>query len=157
MNLTKIIEIAIQNGGVTYNLNTGELNPETGFMVGVSKEFEQSVMWLGESELKLYIQQHATELVKQNRYLGIWFDGLYYVLDVAERFVQKRNAIFFGIIRGQDYIWDNLKEATVRIIVKGDPEEDDGEPLIDPESGIVPALHHIEHDKEVEQKLNKTS
>jgi len=63
--------------------------------------------------LKDYVNSHSSLLCGSNRYLGIWWDGMNWVLDVCEKFEEKRNALFFGIVRKQLAIWDNAKKQEI--------------------------------------------
>jgi hypothetical protein len=115
MNLIKLLSVAEANKGATYNVNTGEINPSEGYMVATEgNEFVSGM--LTQDVVQNYVNSHSSLLCEPNRYLGIWWDGMNWVLDVAEIFEEKRNAIFFGIVRNQLAIWDNTnrREITIR-------------------------------------------
>lgn len=126
MNLQHAYQSCLENGGVTYNLN-GELNPDRGFMVATGKEESHSS--LSPELVADYVKRHAVELADPRKYLGIWFERRTFdtsfipsdktkgrwVFDVSEIFGEKRNALFFGIIRNQRAIWDNGKKRAIKI------------------------------------------
>lgn len=92
-------------GGISYNLNTGQINPREGYMVSLAN-FEEIVSVVDEETVKDYISRHATEFAKENVFFGCWFDGTNFVFDVSEHYERKRDAIFWAIIRKQKAIWD---------------------------------------------------
>lgn len=112
MNLLKLTNEIALKGGVSYNLNTGEMNPSAGFMVSF-EEFEKVVTYVDEPILKQYIAKHSVELSKPNSFLGVWYDGRNYVLDVSENIPTKRDAMFWAIVRKQKCIWDCAKQDEV--------------------------------------------
>lgn len=114
MNLLKLTNEIALKGGVSYNLNTGEMNPSTGFMVSFAG-FEKVVIYVDESILKQYIAKHSVELSKPNSFLGVWYDGRNYVLDVSENILEKRDAMFWAIVRKQKAIWDCAKQDEIYV------------------------------------------
>lgn len=102
-------------GGVTYNINTGEMNPREGYMVSLPNH-EQTVSILDEETIRTYIQNHLNDLSKDNAYFGCWFDGNDYILDVSENFERKRDAVFYAIVRKQKAIWDCAKRDEIRVV-----------------------------------------
>ncbi len=114
MNLQIAYDTCLKNGGVTYNLN-GELNPEHGYMVA-TKGNEESHSSISPDLVAEYVKRHADLLTEPNKFLGVWFDGTNWVFDVSELFEEKRQALFFGIIRKQKAIWDNKGRKEVRIV-----------------------------------------
>ncbi len=114
MNFIKLLSLAESNKGATYNVNTGEINPSVGYMVATEgNEFVSGM--LTHDVVKDYVNSHSSALSQPNAYLGIWWDGMNWVLDVSEIFEEKRNAIFFGIIRKQRAIWDNANKKEIAI------------------------------------------
>lgn len=111
-NILKLFNIIRTEGGVSYNLNTGEMNPDFGFMVSFA-DFEQVVIYIDEEVLRQYIVKHSVELANPNSYLGVWYDGRNYVLDVSEHIESKRDALFWAIARNQKCIWDCAKQDEV--------------------------------------------
>jgi hypothetical protein len=119
-NLRKLVDLLLitdtirLTGGVTYNINTQELNPSHGFMVSFENfsEVKQSVT---EDDVRDYIGRHASLLAKENCYFGCWFDGLNYVFDVSERYERMTDAAFWALVRKQTAIYDCAKKKEIRI------------------------------------------
>ena len=67
-------KLTLENGGVTISLN-GEI-PTRGFAFSPRKDTELAVEKDGfnQSVIEEYVKNHAEELSKPNRYLGIWVD-----------------------------------------------------------------------------------
>lgn len=108
-------------GGISYNINTGDLNPRFGYMVSLPCcEEIVSLSMMDQDTIEKYIEQHASALAKENAYLGCWFDGHKYVLDVSEHYETKRDAVYFAIVRKQKAIWDCEKKDDFRIKIKND-------------------------------------
>lgn len=107
VNLLKVINEIRLTGGVSYNINTGELNPRFGYMVAIEGHSEiVSPVLMDEETVRRYVLDHANQLAEENAYLGCWFDGTNFVLDVSNHFESKRDAYYWAIVRKQKAIWD---------------------------------------------------
>jgi hypothetical protein len=106
-------EIRLRDG-VSYNMNTGEMNPRDGYMVALPNH-ERIVHTIDEETIKQYINDHLNDLSKENAFFGCWFDGHDFVLDVSECYERKRDAIFYALVRKQKAIWDNSHRDEIRI------------------------------------------
>ena len=107
VNLRKVLEEILLEGGVSYSLTTGEANPKTGYMVsilGFEKQIDRSVII--EQDIRDYVLSNASELWGSNRFLGGWKDGDKIVLDVSVNILDVTNACYTGIINKQKYIYD---------------------------------------------------
>jgi hypothetical protein len=104
-------------GGISYNLNTGEINPKEGYMVSLA-DHEHLVSVIDEETVRDYISQHANALAKENAFFGVWRDGKEFVLDVSEHYEKKRDAVFHAIVRKQKAIWDCLNRDEMRVNAK---------------------------------------
>lgn len=113
-NLLKIKNLALLNNGVTYSLNTGATNPDTGYMVSLQGHEEKST-YIDEVIIADYCKRKSELLANDNHYLGLWYDSENWYLDVSENIEEKRNAIFYGIIRSQRAIWDCAKQAAITL------------------------------------------
>lgn len=113
-NLLKILNLIRIDGGVSYNINTGEANPTNGFMVGTGKGLIL-LHYVDKDVLSQFVKENAFELSKDNMFVGVWFDGNNYVLEVSENIKTKRDAVFFGIVRKQKSIWDCAKQDEIKI------------------------------------------
>jgi len=67
-------KLALENGGITISLK-GEV-PTKGFAFSPRKDTELAVNKDGFNQgvIEEYVKNHAEELSKPNRYLGIWVD-----------------------------------------------------------------------------------
>lgn len=117
-NILEALASLKANGGFSYNLNTGELNPEYGFAVAKDKQFEMSFA-VGNINRKtvpdivrVYAQKTADLLAQDGAFLGAWFDdGLLY-LDVSELVATEVEAIRLCQERKQLAYYNNgLKQA----------------------------------------------
>jgi len=113
-NLLKIVNLVNLNGGATYNLVTGELNPDHGYGVAVNG-YEERVPFIDHDTLANYVLQHATILTNDSLFLGIWKDGNEYVLDVTQTIEDREEAIRVGIERGQLAVWDSANKDEIRL------------------------------------------
>ena len=107
VNLRKVLEEILLEGGVSYSLTTGEANPKTGYMVsilGFEKQIDRSVII--EQDIRDYVLSNASELWGSNRFLGGWKDGDKIVLDVSVNILDVTNACYTGIINKQKCIYD---------------------------------------------------
>lgn len=111
MNLLNFVKDTLNNGGASFNLLTGEYNPNNGYMVAT----EIHEMYLPKEEfnnevLKGYIAKNLDALLSnKNLFLGSWIDERGMVcLDISERIEDRQEAVKLGIERNQKAIWDNV-------------------------------------------------
>lgn len=89
--LNTIIQTALKNGGITYNLVTSETNPTQGYMVSLpDREVREEI--LTPDNLIRFIAINADKFAENNKYLGIWQDGNW-CLDVSANITHKEEAI----------------------------------------------------------------
>lgn len=106
------------SGGVTFNINTGEMNPTEGYMVSLPNH-EQVVDIIDEETVRSYILNHTNDLAKPNAYFGCWFDGQSYVLDISENYERKRDAVFYALMWKQKAIWDCVNKDEILVNPRG--------------------------------------
>ena len=109
INLAKILEEIFLEGGVSYNISTGEANPKSGFMVsilGFEKQFDMDKV--NDKNIKDYVSENADQLWGSNRYLGAWLDKDTdkVVLDISVNISDVTNACYTGIINKQKCVYD---------------------------------------------------
>ena len=114
MNLLKILNLIRLNGGVTYNLSTGETNPDDGYMVSLEKHGFVS-HFVAPDIVRDYLKEKAHLLTQSNRYFGVWNNGTDYVFDVSEKVDSLEVALFLGRQRKQLAIWDNVHKDEIKI------------------------------------------
>ena len=113
-NYLKIINEIRLTGGVSYNINTGELNPPYGYMVSLPSN-EETVDVIDEETVASYIKRHADLLWKHEHHFGCWFDGSMFVLDVSIHCETKRDALFHAIVNSQRAVWDIQARDDIRV------------------------------------------
>ena len=107
--------------GFSYNINTGDSNPETGYMV--SRVGHEEIVPQGADLVaygKHYFLRHAEQLAEDNAYMGCWYNGSQFVFDVSENVQTKEVAITLGEHNKQDAIWDCASGSEYRLMREGD-------------------------------------
>jgi hypothetical protein len=112
MNLPQFLELAKQNGGGSYNLNTGEVNPTSGFMVSLP-ESERITQQLDKSSLLTFILENSEKLANPTYFVGLWFDNLQWYIDVSENVPKLRDAAVLGMLYDQLAIFDCERGKTI--------------------------------------------
>lgn len=129
MNLINVFNSIEKNGGATYNINTGELNPSEGYMVSLVG-FEKATKIpenLNEFQniMSAYLDKKVWDqlAISEDIYLGFWIDGDTFYVDLSEKFEFKEWAITIGYNRNQKAIWDANKKETIYLpILSYDPD-----------------------------------
>lgn len=107
--------------GFSYNINTGDSNPETGYMVS-RKGYEQTapqgcdLVAYGRN----YFLLHAEQLADPTAYMGCWYNGGQFVFDISHNIETMDNAIEMGMTNEQDAIWDCASGSEYRLMREGD-------------------------------------
>ena len=114
MNLQKIIDLAIENGGASYSIVSGDYNPNKGYMVSyVGCETITSVLTL--DILVKYIKHYIDYLSTSDVYVGIWLNDGNWYLDISENVSDKDEAIKVARLRKQIAIWDCENNKEIRL------------------------------------------
>ena len=114
--------------GFSYNINTGDHNPDQGFMVSI-KGYEETapsgcdLIAFGRS----YFLRHAEQLADPNYYMGCWVNAGRFIFDISENVQTKEVALVLGRYHDQEAIWDCASGSEYRLMREGDdePEEED--------------------------------
>jgi hypothetical protein len=107
--------------GFSYNINTGDHNPDKGYMVSI-KGYEETapsgcdLIAFGRS----YFLRHAEQLADPNYYMGCWVNAGRFVFDISENVQTKEIAIELGSINNQQIIWDCESGSEYRLMREGD-------------------------------------
>lgn len=107
--------------GFSYNINTGDHNPDQGFMVSI-KGYEETapsgcdLIAFGRS----YFLRHAEQLADPNYYMGCWVNAGRFVFDISENVQTKEVAIELGNMNNQQIIWDCASGSEYRLMREGD-------------------------------------
>ena len=107
VNLRKVLDEILLEGGISYNIFTGEANPKTGYMVsilGFEKQIDLDKVTA--NDIRDYVSDNAPELWGSSRYLGGWKDDDKVFLDVSVNISDVTNACYTGIINKQKCIYD---------------------------------------------------
>ena len=113
--------------GFSYNINTGDHNPDQGFMVSI-KGYEETapsgcdLIAFGRS----YFLRHAEQLADPNYYMGCWVNAGRFVFDISENVQTKEVAIVLGQHHDQEAIWDCASGSEYRLMREGDEPEEAG-------------------------------
>lgn len=116
MNLTKVIDETINNGGCSYNVTTGDSNPTYGYMVAIhGAEVSMPMQDLNDQTLANYINFNAVALADPAAFLGTWHDqktnSIY--LDVSYLIEDKDEAIMMAKLNRQLAIYDNKNKVSI--------------------------------------------
>lgn len=110
--------------GFSYNINNGDSNPETGYMVS-RKGYEQTapqgcdLVAFGRN----YFLLHAEQLADPTAYMGCWYNGGRFVFDISDNIAMMDNAIELGMRNDQEAIWDCASGSEYRLMREGDAEK----------------------------------
>jgi hypothetical protein len=113
--------------GFSYNINTGDHNPDQGFMVSI-KGYEETapsgcdLIAFGRS----YFLRHAEQLADPNYYMGCWVNAGRFIFDISENVQTKEVAIVLGKHHDQEAIWDCASGSEYRLMREGDEPEEAG-------------------------------
>ena len=109
LNLKTVLDEIFLEGGVSYNVTTGEVNPKSGYMVsilGFEKQYDLDT--INANDLREYVLDNAYDLWGENRFVGGWIDKdtNKVVLDISVNITDMTNACYTGIINKQKCIYD---------------------------------------------------
>lgn len=124
-NLKKFIEETLKNGGASFSIETGELNPTTGYMVAIAGHEKIVPNVTNPKQLQYivadYIKEHAIILaagLSSDTFIGTWLhqDKLY--LDVSKNVTDKETAVRMAIENNQLAIWDCKNKVEIDTTMK---------------------------------------
>ena len=118
LNLRTVLDEIFLEGGVSYNVNTGEVNPKSGYMVsilGFEKQYDLDT--IKANDLREYVLDNVYDLWGENRFVGGWInkDTNKVVLDVSVNITDVTNACYTGIINKQKCIYDCSNKRTISL------------------------------------------
>lgn len=117
MNLQTFFKDTISNGGASFNLLTGEYNPDDGFMLAIKgHEFQIPIEDFNHKVLSDYIKKNADLLISgvtDNKFLGSWIDNGIVYLDCSVKFDRVVPALESGIDQGELAIWSNKQKYSI--------------------------------------------
>ena len=118
LNLKTVLDEIFLEGGVSYNVTTGEVNPKTGYMVGIlGFEKQYDLDTINANDLRDYVSDNAYDLWGENRFVGGWINKKTnkVILDVSVNITDVTNACYTGIINDQNYIYDCTNKRDILI------------------------------------------
>lgn len=122
-NLINFVNSIIQNGGASYNLITGEFNPDNGYMVS-AKGYESKSNYNGgfkniQYDVASYIKENAHILmagvVDTNVFIGGWVEEGELYLDISSKIDTEDEARNLALRNEQKAIFDNKSKQTIYI------------------------------------------
>jgi hypothetical protein len=116
------------HSGASYNIFTGDFNPDSGYMVALDG-YERTVGFPSTlnsfQEIMIdYLQGRVLKVMGDaDIYLGFWFNEGVLCIDISERIEDEPTAIKVGLARNQKAIWDanNQREIFLKK-VSNDPD-----------------------------------
>jgi hypothetical protein len=118
LNLKTVLDEIFLEGGVSYNVTTGEVNPKTGYMVGIlGFEKQYDLDTIKANDLREYVLENAYDLWGENRFVGGWIDTdtQKVVLDISVNITDVTNACYTGIINKQKCIYDCSNKRNISL------------------------------------------
>lgn len=100
------------NSGASFNINTGEFNPPTGYFValgGYEKRYPLPINPNQWRDIALdFLQANVWDVIggREDIYLGFWLYAGELYIDLSERIEDRNEAIREGFARGQIAIYD---------------------------------------------------
>lgn len=121
-NLILFRKSILNNGGASYNLLNGQLNPTDGFMVSIANH--ETILknnWI--TGLQYHIASYIKEkayilcggLTNQRYFIGAWVDNDELYLDVSTKVTTREEAERIAKDNGQKAYYDNGKQETIYI------------------------------------------
>lgn len=116
MNLRNLLKEINDNGGVSYNITTGDYNPTDGYMVSLPG-YEMTFDKVSEQDIKDYISKNLEALLLEydNAYFGAWVDRDLIYFDVSVKIDNLYEACHAGIVNEQLAIYDNANAVAIHL------------------------------------------
>lgn len=93
----------------TYNMNTGEMSPDTGFYLPV---IEKKYSGVDKDSIREFWGENSALLAREYMCIGILWSGEAYVYSVGMHMEDRELALYKGRVRGFQ-VWDNAKGDTI--------------------------------------------
>ncbi len=116
MNLRNLLKEINDNGGVSYNITTGDYNPADGYMVSLPG-YETTFNEVSEQDIKDYITKHLDEFLfyAEDAYFGAWVDNNLIYFDISIKVNDLYEACYSGIGNDQKAIYDNANAVAIHL------------------------------------------
>jgi len=112
-NLKEFISKTKKDKGATYNLETGEINPKSGYFVGIKgTEYK-----LGNEakDIQNFVLMNSVHLSDRNNFVGSWVENGLLYLDIVVMFDSLKEAKKEGVNRGQLAIYDANNKNVIEL------------------------------------------
>ena len=107
MNLRQFYAQTLSNGGASYSILSGELNPDNGYFVSIAnKGITVDLNNFNQKVVADFITQNAIQLNQLKYFVGSWVENGVVYLDVTVQVTDKRNALELAYRNGQKAIYD---------------------------------------------------
>jgi hypothetical protein len=121
-NLILFKKSILNNGGASYNLLNGQLNPTDGFMVSIANH--ETILknnWM--TQLQYHIASYIKEkayilcggLTNQRYFIGAWVENDELYLDISTKVTTREEAERIARDNNQEAYYDNGKQETIYI------------------------------------------
>lgn len=122
-NLKKFVAATLQNGGASFSLQTGELNPTSGYMVAISGHEKIIPNVTDNNQLQYiiadYIKENAIILaagISCDTFIGTWLHENKLYLDVSQNVADKASAVRMAVDNNQLAIWDCENQTEIETV-----------------------------------------
>lgn len=122
MNLSKLTNQILTDGGASYSLHYGDVvqsaqQKKQGFSVSIHKERELILpkQELNEVEIRNFCLENSDLLAEPNNFLGAWIEGNSVYLDVSTFVYSKQKAIKMAKDNNQLAIFDLVNLQTIYV------------------------------------------
>lgn len=119
----------IQSNGASFNFQTGEINPITGYMVALEDfEYDYRIPECAHELADIVLDYVATPIVynkikKPFIYIGFWINEGRLIVDLSENIMDRETAMAKGLERNQLAIYDCLDKQDIKIPILSDYDE----------------------------------
>jgi hypothetical protein len=118
INLRNVLDEILLEGGISYNINTGEANPKSGYMVSIlGFEKQYDIDEITTDAIRDFVSTNVYDLWGENRFIGGWLDKdtNKVILDVSVNITDVTNACYTGIINQQKCIYDCSNKRNISL------------------------------------------
>lgn len=114
MNLTQFVQAIKDNGGASYNLNTGQLNSNEGYFVSLIGAEKVVPLSSVTSAVANFIKENGFKLSNPNNWVGAWVNkNGDLVLDISINPNTLCEARRIAITNKQEAIYDNVNQIVI--------------------------------------------
>jgi len=111
--LKEFIKETKKNNGATYNLITGELNPQKGYFVGVEgKKYDLKNIGL---DIQNFVTENSIKLSDKQKFVGSWIEKGALYLDIVLMFEDLEEAVNEGLKNKEIAIYDANNKKTIEL------------------------------------------